>query len=66
MFKDFSCKEKDKSGTAREECEVKLFVKGAITTFLYSDGVSIRTRNTDEERGKNHYGRVRVGMGNGI
>lgn len=66
MFKDFSCKEKDKSGIVREECEVKFFVKGVIIIFLYFDGVFIRTRNIDEERGKNYYGRVRVGMGNGI
>lgn len=40
------------------------FAKGVTTPFLRADGVSIRRRNTAEERGKGCDSCVGVGMGN--
>lgn len=51
VFKEFCCKEKEKNGAARGERAFQLSSEGD-STFSDADGVSIRMRGSQEDKGK--------------
>lgn len=51
VLKELGCKEKETNGVARGEQALELSSEGE-STFLDADGVSIRMRSSDKEKGK--------------